>query len=107
VRNTRLDYFKVRKRGLTVELSVILLIVALYVAGAVATALKGKPWSFLLGFVIGWFWVFGALRLAKPQSWWARHFYEGTKLAESNARFNKDGRGFEATPAPAFDPRRY
>ena len=66
------------------------------------TALKGKPWCLVGGFFIGWFWVFGALRLAKPDSWWGRRFYEGTKLAESKTRFNKDS-GYEA--APAYDPR--
>lgn len=74
---------------------VVLIIVALYVAGAVVTALKGKPWFLLLGFLIGWCWIFGSLRLAKPQSWWARRFYDSTKLNESRMRFN--------TPTPAFD----
>ena len=82
----------------------ILFVVGLCVAGAVVTALKGKPWCLVGGFFIGWFWVFGALRLAKPDSWWGRRFYEGTKLNESKTRFNKDS-GYEA--APAYDPTRY
>jgi hypothetical protein len=65
------------------------------------TALKGKPWLFLLGFLITWCWLFGALRLAKPQSWWARRFYDSGKLSASRIRFNR----LEAA-APAFDHRR-
>ena len=74
---------------------VVLLVVGLYIASAVVTALKGKPWFLLLGFLIGWCWIFGSLRLAKPQSWWARRFYDSTKLNASSARFN--------TPAPAYE----
>jgi len=74
---------------------VILIILGLSVASAVVTALKGKPWLLLLGFLIGWCWIFGSLRLAKPQSWWARRFYDSTKLNESAARFN--------TAAPAYE----
>ena len=70
------------------ETLVVLLIVGLYVAAAVVTGLKGKPWFLLLGFLIGWCWVFGSLRLAKPQSWWAQHFYDTAKLAESRLRFS-------------------
>ena len=75
--------------------SVVLIIVALSIASAVVTALKGKPWLLLLGLVIGWCWIFGSLRLAKPESWWARRFYDGTKLNESRARFD--------VPIPAFE----
>jgi hypothetical protein len=82
----------------------ILILVGLGVAAAVVTALKGKPWFLVIGFFISWFWVFGSLRLAKPDSWWGRRFYEGTKLAESKLRFNTDG-GYDA--APAYDPTRY
>ena len=57
----------------------ILFVVGLCIAGAVVTALKGKPWCLVGGFFIGW-------------------------LAESKTRFNKDS-GFEA--APAYDPTRY
>ena len=81
----------------------ILLIVGLHIVAAVVTALKGKPWFFVVGFLIGWCWIFGSLRLAKPQSWWARHFYDSPKLNESQLRF---GSGFD-TPVPAFEyPRR-
>jgi hypothetical protein len=81
----------------------ILILFALGIAAAVVTALKGKPWCLVVGFFIGWFWVFGALRLAKPDSWWGRRFYDGTKLAESKLRFSSDS-GFE--PASAYDRTR-
>jgi hypothetical protein len=82
-----------------VETLIVLIIVALWAASAVVTALKGKPWFLLVGFLIGWCWIFGSLRLAKPQSWWARHFYDSTKLNASRMRFN--------TPAPVFEYPRH
>jgi hypothetical protein len=84
-----------------VDTLVILVIVGLSVAAAVVTALKGKPWFFLLGLVIGWCWIFGSLRLAKPNSWWARRFYDDAKLTQSRMRFNKD----VGSKTPALGPR--
>lgn len=53
----------------------------------IATALKGK-WGFLLaGILIHWFWIFGGIRLAKPGSYWARHFYNDQKRQRSYARY--------------------
>ena len=69
------------------ETFVIPLFVGLCIAAAVVTALKGKPWFLLIGFLLGWCWVFGSLRLAKPQSWWARSFYDSVKMSESCSRF--------------------
>ena len=86
------------------ELLLVVLIVVLHVIGAVVTALKGKPWFFLLGIPITWFWVFGALRLAKPHSWWARRFYGPEKLEASRIRFDEDRGAFN--PEPAYDPPR-
>ena len=83
----------------------MLLIAGVFVVAAVVTALKGKPWFLVIGLLVGWFWVFGSLRLAKPQSWWARRFYQGLKLEQSKARFSKDSGGFE--PTPALEPPRY
>ncbi|HEY7794640.1 MAG TPA: hypothetical protein VIA10_11600 [Gaiellaceae bacterium] len=70
------------------EPAVIVVLVVLHIAAAVVTALKGKPWFLLLGLVITWFWVFGSLRLAKPESWWSRRFYGGEKLQLSRVRFS-------------------
>ena len=80
------------------ETLVVLIIVGLSIAMGITTALKGKPWLLLLGFLIGWCWIFGSLRLAKPQSWWARRFYDSVKMNESRTRFKTP-----ATPAPAFE----
>ena len=65
----------------------VVLFVGLFLASGVVTGLKGKPWLLLLGLVIGWCWIFGSLRIAKPQSWWARRFYDESKLMESRMRF--------------------
>jgi hypothetical protein len=59
----------------------------LFLASGVVTGLKGKPWLLLLGLVVGWCWIFGSLRIAKPQSWWARRFYDESKLMQSRMRF--------------------
>ncbi|MGZ4359831.1 MAG: hypothetical protein ACXVZW_08620 [Gaiellaceae bacterium] len=54
---------------------------------AVATALKGKWWTFLLGIPISVLWFVGAMCIAKPDSFWARHFYGPEKLNRARARF--------------------
>jgi len=71
-----------------VETLLILLFAGLFVAAGVVTGLKGKPWLLVIGLVIGWCWIFGSLRLAKPQSWWARRFYDSSKLSLSQMRFS-------------------
>jgi hypothetical protein len=65
----------------------VVVFVGLFLASGVVTGLKGKPWLLLLGLVIGWCWIFGSLRIAKPQSWWARRFYDESKLMQSRMRF--------------------
>jgi hypothetical protein len=44
----------------------------LTVLAGVVTALKGKWGFFFLGLVIGPLWIIGAIRSAKPDSYWAR-----------------------------------
>jgi hypothetical protein len=53
--------------------------------------LKGKSGFALAGFVgfLHFLWWIGAIRLAKPNSWWARRFYVGDrehKFVEAIAR---------------------
>ena len=45
----------------------------------------------MAGWLIGWFHIFGAIRLAKPDSTWAlKNYAEGSdKLHRSEARFGK------------------
>lgn len=71
-----------------VDASIVFAVAALVLALPVICALKGK-WGFLLlGLLIHWFWVFGAIRLAKPESWWARHRYGADKLVRAESRFD-------------------
>lgn len=57
-----------------------ILITILFVAVVtlfVINMLKGKPGMALAGLVIHLTWYIGAIRLAKPNSWWARRYYVG------------------------------
>ncbi|HEX6456137.1 MAG TPA: hypothetical protein VF009_06410 [Solirubrobacterales bacterium] len=62
---------------------------AVLIAGPLAiTALKGHWLLFAAGWLtIGAVWWIAALRLARPGSWWSRHFYGPEKLARSQARY--------------------
>lgn len=74
------------------------IIVAIVLAGIVAlfviNILKGKPGMAFSGILIHVTWYVGAIRLAKPNSWWARHYYVGKnedKLQRSIARHGEPG----------------
>lgn len=55
---------------------------------AVVTGLKGHVGLFVAGFLlVGVVWVIAALRLARPNSLWARRFYGPEKLGRSRARY--------------------
>ena len=58
------------------------------------TFLKGKIGFGIAGFVLTILWIIGAIRIAKPESWWARRFYAGNedKMRESIERFEEDAR---------------
>jgi hypothetical protein len=49
--------------------------------------LKGKPGMVFLGFFIPFVWLIAAIRLAKPASYWAWHWYDPEKMAEAQRRF--------------------
>jgi hypothetical protein len=49
-------------------------LVLLLLAGVV-TALKGKWGFFFLGFIGQVFWIIGAIRPAKPNSYWTRGYW--------------------------------
>ncbi|WP_051183000.1 hypothetical protein [Nocardia vinacea] len=53
----------------------------------VVTALKGKFGMLALGVFIHPIWWFDAIRLAKPNSYWARRFYDANKLQRADDRF--------------------
>jgi hypothetical protein len=53
----------------------------------VICALKGK-WGFvILGFALPILWIIGAVKLAKPRSWWAHHYYGDVVMSESEQHF--------------------
>ena len=82
VRATSLGSYVAMTIGVVISL---LLGVALFAANA----MKGKFLLALLAFVpvLGWFAVAGAIRLARPGSWWSRRFYEEEKLQAAEDRF--------------------
>jgi len=67
------------------SLFVIGCIAATWLGAGIVTALKGKWFCFSAGFFVGIVWFVSGLRLAKPDSFWAREFYsdEGRQLAAS------------------------
>ncbi len=54
----------------------------------VVTALKGQWLLLAVGLLVGGIvWMIVAFRLARPNSFWARHFYDETKRERSQARY--------------------
>ena len=81
---------------------VFLIIFALFVSLPVINALKGKWWFTLFALAGGWLGIVGAIRLAKPHSYWARHWYGEQKMATTMLRFKgKGGRFPGSTPSEA------
>ena len=58
-----------------------------WLAGAAVCLLKGRPVCALGP-------VFAVARLARPGSWWARHFYGDDKLAQAQWRYAVLVRGY-------------
>lgn len=72
-----------------VGIVIIGLLLAVAVVGVGVCALKGK-WIFaFVGLFCGVFWLIGALRLGKPDSWWAKRRYGDAEMAEANRRFSR------------------
>src|SRR4051794_38242803 len=61
------------------------------VASLVVCGLKGKYGMIAGGLIVHPLWYVGAIRLAKPDSWWARRKYTGAKLEEARARAARGG----------------
>jgi hypothetical protein len=73
---------------------------AVGIALGVVSLLKGKRFAGVVGIFVPVVALVGAIRLAKPTSWWARRYYEGAKLQRSADRFAGDPDG-GLTPTPA------
>jgi cell division protein FtsW (lipid II flippase) len=59
--------------------------------------LKGKRAFAFVGIIIPFVWLTGAIRLAKPTSYWATRWYGDAKMAEAEQRF---ARSKQALPDP-------
>lgn len=73
---------------------VVGLVVVLFLGPVTIAEMKGQ--SFLVGagwFTLGIAWWIAAFRLARPESWWARHLYGPRKMARSVARYGEDEYG--------------
>jgi hypothetical protein len=64
------------------------LVIVIFLGPVTVAELKGH--DFLVGFgwlTLGVTWWIAALKLARPESWWARHLYGPRKLARAEARY--------------------
>jgi hypothetical protein len=66
--------------------------VALILAGVLVAAAKNRALLAVVGVFLPPFAFYGALRLARPSSLWARRFYDDAKRARAAARFAPDRR---------------
>jgi hypothetical protein len=69
----------------------VAIFLALPIYMTVVCVQKGKTGCAVAGWFVGWFHIFGAIRLAKPDSTWAmKNYLEGSdKLHRAEARFGK------------------
>jgi len=65
----------------------VLVLLVLWVVPFVVTVLKGKYGMAVFGVAVHLLWWIGAIRLAKPDSFWSRRFYDDHKLREAIRRF--------------------
>jgi hypothetical protein len=66
----------------------VALFVVLIVGPMIVTALKRQWLLFAAGWLtVGLVWWIASLRLARPDSWWARRFYGPDKLARAQRRY--------------------
>lgn len=80
--------------------------VVLIVGPATVTVLKGQWPLFDYGwFTLGIVWWITGFRLARPESWWARHLYGPAKLARAEARYPEtldEEEGIDGEPDPPW-----
>jgi hypothetical protein len=82
-----------------------LVIIGVSVAMVTVCFLKGKVWMGCISLLIGgpFVTIFGVSRLAKPDSWWARKYYDPTQLARARARFGGTSGPSEYVPPPVAE----
>jgi hypothetical protein len=66
---------------------VVFVLLVIWVVPAVVTGLKGKYGLVALGILLHVCWWVGAIRLAKPDSFWAKRYYDAAKLGKARDRF--------------------
>lgn len=69
----------------------------------VVCAMKGKWWVAFLGFVFPIVILalpFCAIRLAKPGSFWARHWYDDDEIIKAEQRFSRSSAELPEPPLP-------
>lgn len=71
------------------ELLTGVLVAAVLLVPSVVCWLKGKRLWATVGFITAWHWI-PVFRLAKPDSWWARRYYDDRKMYRARLRFARD-----------------
>ncbi|GAA3510927.1 hypothetical protein [Actinocatenispora rupis] len=66
--------------------AIVVAAVLVYLVPVVITGLKGKQGMVFAGLFLHPVWWVGAIRLAKPDSYWARRFYPPEKMDRARAR---------------------
>lgn len=66
-----------------------LILIGGLLTAAVVCAMKGKWVFFAFGWFSGVWWIVGAMRLAKPQSRWAKRRYGDVDLERARERFSR------------------
>ena len=62
----------------------------LHLVYTIICLLKGKIFTGLIGFAVPLVSFVGSIRLAKPESFWAKRFYDEAKMSRSQKRFADD-----------------
>lgn len=65
-------------------------VVVLHIGYTILCMLKGKIFTGLIGLAVPLVSLVGAIRLAKPESFWAKRWYDDAKLERSRRRFAED-----------------
>lgn len=71
----------------TAQITIYVIAGLINLALVVITFMKGKPVFGVIGIFVPIFALIGAIRLAKPESSWARSRYNDAMMAEARSRF--------------------